>query len=333
MAVVKKTPLILLTGFLGAGKTSLLKRWLRDAEFAGAMVIVNEIGEVGLDHQLLSTGSAPLLLDNGCLCCALSGDLVTMLEDLFYQRLHRKIPAFSWVLIETTGLADPVPIRDLLATGLVGERFELAAIVCAFDARQGTYVLERHPEARRQVEAASVVAITRSDLASATEIEQAQEAVRNLNPSAAILKSMNANVCGADLIKAAFAVAPAAREAAPSRAASHSPDVSSAFAPLNIPVFGCALHDALTEILATYGARVLRLKGFVQVRTSPDTDDLQFALVQANAVDGVEISFPKLALQPRCGVTLIMQGASAQDAAARLRARLTSKALTYVPQK
>jgi G3E family GTPase len=334
MAVVKKTPIILLTGFLGSGKTSLLKRWLRDAEFAGAMVIVNEIGEVGLDHQLLAVGSAPLLLDNGCLCCALSGDLVSMLEDLFYQRLHRKIPAFSWVLIETTGLADPAPITDLLATGLVGERFELAAIVCAFDARQGIAALERHPEARRQVEDASVVAITKADLACAIEIAQAQEAVRRLNPSAAILTSMNANVSGAELIEAAFAAAPVVH-GSPLRAASHSPDVTSAFVPLDAPVFTCALRDALTEVLATYGARMLRLKGFVQVRTLLDADDLQLALVQANAVDGVEINFPfpGLALQQRCGVTIIMQGAPAQDVAARLRAKLTSKELTYAPQK
>ncbi|HEY8580453.1 MAG TPA: GTP-binding protein, partial [Beijerinckiaceae bacterium] len=111
MAPRTRVPVLLLTGFLGSGKTSLLARWLRAPEFAGAMVIVNELGEVGLDDRLVATSSdAPLLLDNGCACCTANEDLVATLEKLFWDRLQRVIPKFDWVLIETTGIADPAPI-------------------------------------------------------------------------------------------------------------------------------------------------------------------------------------------------------------------------------
>ena len=166
MAELVQIPIVLLTGFLGSGKTTLLSRWLGSPQFSGAMVIVNELGEVGLDHALLERASdAPLLLENGCACCAASDDLLATVERLFWDRLHRKIPRFNWLLIETTGIADPGPIVELLkGHQLITERFRVAGVVTAFDALRGAERLKDFPECRRQLELASVVVITKTDL-------------------------------------------------------------------------------------------------------------------------------------------------------------------------
>ena len=149
MVVRSRIPIVLLTGFLGSGKTSLLARWLRAPDFAGAMVIVNELGEVGLDHRLLATATdVPLLLENGCACCTASEDLIGTLERLFFDRLQRRIPAFSWVLIETTGIADPAPIIDALCRNeITATRYELLGVVTTFDAKGGRACtfLQRQP--------------------------------------------------------------------------------------------------------------------------------------------------------------------------------------------
>ena len=191
MAPRTSVPILLLTGFLGSGKTSLLARWLREPEFAGAMVIVNELGEVGLDDRLVETSSeAPLLLENGCACCAASEDLAATLERLFFDRLHRVIPKFSWVLIETTGVAEPQPIIDLIAgNSLVAERYHLEAVVTCFDARRGPMLLATQPECRKQIEAASSVVITKTDLVDDADLAFARAAVEQLRPDVRVLLS------------------------------------------------------------------------------------------------------------------------------------------------
>ena len=128
-------PVTVLTGFLGAGKTTLLNRLLRQPALADAAVLINEFGEVGLDHHLVERVDENLvLLDSGCLCCSVRGDLARALRDLFMRRLRREIPPFSRVLIETTGLADPAPVLHiLLEDSFIAERYRIDGVFTAVD--------------------------------------------------------------------------------------------------------------------------------------------------------------------------------------------------------
>src|SRR5579863_777494 len=141
-------PVAIVTGFLGSGKTTLISRILRDPAFARTAVIVNEFGEIGLDHELIANSDETLLaLTTGCLCCAVRSDLVATLLDL-----HRRSDVFDRVLIETSGLADPAPILHALMTDRdVAQHYTLGGVVTVVDALLGEATLDRHPEARRQV--------------------------------------------------------------------------------------------------------------------------------------------------------------------------------------
>ena len=155
-----RVPVSVLTGFLGSGKTTLLNRLLSSAELAGTAVIVNEFGETGLDHELLTAASADdvVLLPNGCLCCAVRGDLVKALSTL----LDRPGQAIHRVVIETSGLAEPGPIlRTLMLDPLLSQRYRLGTVLCTVDAVLGLQSLERHPEALAQLAAADEVWLTK----------------------------------------------------------------------------------------------------------------------------------------------------------------------------
>lgn len=159
-------PVSVITGFLGSGKTTLISRVLRDPGFARTAVIVNEFGEIGLDHDLIVGGDETLLsLSTGCLCCAVRSDLVTTLLDLERRRGAGEV-GFERVLIETSGLADPAPILHALMTdAALGARFRLGAVVVLVDAVLGEATLAAHVEARRQVGFADVAVVTKTDVA------------------------------------------------------------------------------------------------------------------------------------------------------------------------
>jgi G3E family GTPase len=159
-------PVTVLTGFLGSGKTTLANRFLRRPPFANTAVIVNELGEIGLDHLLVERGDdSVLLLDSGCLCCALQGGLRETLADLFVRRAAGSVPRFERVVVETTGVADPGPIANaLVLDALLRAEFRLAAIVTTVDALHATRQLTDEPEALRQVVLADVLIVTKTDL-------------------------------------------------------------------------------------------------------------------------------------------------------------------------
>jgi G3E family GTPase len=158
-------PVTVLTGFLGAGKTTLLNRLLRDPALAGAMVVVNEIGEIGLDHLLVETAEEVQLLASGCLCCALRGDLVATLEDLCRRVDNGRLAAFPRLILETTGLADPAPILATLAEHpYLRLRYRLGGVTTLVDAVNGLSTLDAQPEAVRQVAAADRLVVTKTDL-------------------------------------------------------------------------------------------------------------------------------------------------------------------------
>jgi G3E family GTPase len=281
MAPRQRVPILLLTGFLGSGKTSLLARWLRAEAFAGAMVIVNELGEVGLDDRLIETSSdAPLLLDNGCACCAAGEDLSATLERLFFDRLHRRIPPFSWVLIETTGVADPAPILQRLEQGIVGERYEVRGLVSTFDARRGPWNVTMFAECRSQIDHADVIVLTKTDIASPEDMTEARECLECLRPGAPVLVSAHADLPATALLAALEGRQKAACDHDHSHAW-HTPDLTSVFATLE-GLDEAALRSSVSAALAEGRGALLRLKGLVQlssgewmvVQATPDTLDM-----------------------------------------------------------
>lgn len=175
-------PITILTGFLGSGKTTLLNHALRGPWLANALVVVNEFGDVPLDHLLVrEVRDEVLLLDSGCVCCSIRGDLVDALLD---EQVRRN---FDRVFVETTGLADPTPIvATLVRHPELTEHFHLDAIVTAVDAEHGVQTLARHDEARKQVVLADDLVLTKVDTASPDAMASARKAAQELNPSARV---------------------------------------------------------------------------------------------------------------------------------------------------
>ena len=179
-----RLPVTLLTGFLGSGKTTLLNGWLRSPELANAAVIVNEFGEVGIDHALIAASSENTIeLSTGCLCCTVRGDLVDTLRELIVKREKGEIRAFDRVVIETTGLADPAPVIQALMTFPVARRFRLRQVVTTVDAANGAQTLAQHPESIKQAAVADEIVITKVDLAGDAGGELAAR-LKQLNPGA-----------------------------------------------------------------------------------------------------------------------------------------------------
>ncbi|GJE28046.1 CobW family GTP-binding protein [Methylobacterium organophilum] len=180
-------PLTILTGFLGAGKTTLLNRLLADPALADTVVIVNEFGEIGLDHLLIETVDEDMiLLGAGCLCCTVRGDLIATLEDLLRKRDNGRIKPFRRVVIETTGLADPAPIlHALIYHPYLALRFRLQGVVTVVDAVNGMATLDAHPEALRQAAVADHLVVTKKDLPEADEAGL-RSRLRSLNPAASL---------------------------------------------------------------------------------------------------------------------------------------------------
>src|SRR3954470_8197842 len=185
-------PLTVLTGFLGAGKTSLLNRLVRDPALAGTAVIIDEFGEIGLDHLLVKTiDDNMVLLQSGCLCCTLRGDLVSALENLLRDLDNGRVN-FNRVILETTGLADPAPVlQTAMAHPYLVLRYRLDGVVTVVDAVNGAATLDAHMESVKQVAVADRLVLTKTDLIDTRErkgeTEQLMERLRALNPAAAML--------------------------------------------------------------------------------------------------------------------------------------------------
>ena len=314
MAPRQRVPILLLTGFLGSGKTSLLARWLREDAFAGAMVIVNELGEVGLDDRLIETSSdAPLLLDNGCACCAAGEDLSATLERLFFDRLHKRIPPFSWVLIETTGVADPAPILQRLEQGIVGERYEVRGLVSTLEARRGPWNVTMYPECRSQIDHADVIVLTKTDIASAEDMAEARTCLECLRPGAPVLVCAHADLPATALLAALEGRQKAACDHDHSHA-KHTPNLTSTFAPLE-GLDEAALHESVSAALIEGFPAVLRLKGLVQLSSG------DWMVVQATSnPDTLDITpaAPGLRVPDRSGVTIIARLRPAAEIASAL---------------
>ena len=186
------TPVTILTGFLGSGKTTLLNRALRDPSMANTAVVINEFGEVGLDHLLAAQSDDTIMvLENGCLCCTVFGDLVTTLNNLYHAREDGKIPRFDHVVIETSGLADPSPlIQAFLSDPTLAGLYRIGGVVATLDAVNGPATLDEHVESVRQVALADHILLTKLDLIEAAKMKAVEAALtarlHRLNPAAKI---------------------------------------------------------------------------------------------------------------------------------------------------
>jgi G3E family GTPase len=187
-----RTPVTIVTGFLGSGKTSLLNRALRAPEMAHTLVVINEFGEISLDHALAaSSDDAVVVLENGCLCCTVRSDLVGTLNNLYHAREAGEIPRFESVVIETSGLADPGPVlQAFLSEPTLDGLYRVARVIALIDAVNGIETFAQHGEAVRQAALADRILITKADLVETAEAAGRQAELRQIltriNPAAAI---------------------------------------------------------------------------------------------------------------------------------------------------
>jgi len=182
-------PVTILTGFLGSGKTTVLNRLLMDPRLADTAVIINEFGEIGLDHLLVTRSTESLiLLNNGCLCCTVRGDLVQTLTDLDARVLNGEVPPFRRVVIETTGLADPAPIlHTIMVDPLVAPRWRLEGVITTVDAVNGARTLAAHDEALKQAAVADRILLTKSDIAPSDDVAAIRRRLYSLTPATPII--------------------------------------------------------------------------------------------------------------------------------------------------
>jgi G3E family GTPase len=280
-------PVSIVTGFLGSGKTTLIARVLRDPRFARTAVIVNEFGEIGLDHELMVASSESFVqLASGCLCCPVRGDLATTLLDLAKLRFSGAMPQFEQVLIETSGLADPAPILHALMTDAdITDRFSIHTVLTLVDAVHGEAALERHPEARRQAALADRLLLTKTDLAGDCPGLRAQLAA--LNFSAPLLEAVGGAIDPDLLFRdgsaaeriARFAALPDARPPSPFAPSSftgarHTQGIETFSLLRERPVPALALTLLLQALAEHCGARLLRVKGLVDVAEMPESPAL-----------------------------------------------------------
>ena len=271
------TPVTVVTGFLGSGKTTLLSRLLAHPGMGETAVIVNELGEVAIDHHLLRrVDERTVLLANGCVCCSLRGDLADELRDLLGRRERGEIPAFRRVVVETTGLADPAPILStLVSEPVVKHHFRLERVVATVDAVHGL----RAPESVKQVAAADRLVVTKTDLAPAGQLARR---LRRLNPTAEILEASFGDVepealfgpagsdpLGSDPAATAGPSAPAGSDPLGSDPAggrsAHEGDVRACCLVFEEQLDWTAFGIWLTMLLQSRGEDVLRVKGLLNV--------------------------------------------------------------------
>lgn len=196
-----RLPIAVITGFLGSGKTTLLNKLVRHPEMQRAAVVVNEFGAIGLDHLLVRSAKEDVIVvEGGCVCCTVRGDLVNTLHDLFLRRVHMEIPEFDKLIIETTGLADPAPIiHTLINDPVLKTYYRLDNVVTTVDSIYGYDQLDEHYETVKQAAVADRLILTKTDIADAAQVARLVSRLQLLNPAALFFKSVEADFNPAQL--------------------------------------------------------------------------------------------------------------------------------------
>lgn len=192
--LLRRIPVTILTGFLGAGKSTLLNRILKDPAMKDCAVIINEFGDVGIDHLLVeSSGDSIVELSDGCLCCTVRGELIDTLADLVDRMQTGRLRPIKRVVIETTGLADPAPVmQSVMGNPVIAQHFGLEGVVTLVDAVNGESTLDHHMEAVRQAAVADRLVLAKTDLASPEDVSRLRQRLLTLNPRAIVSEASDA---------------------------------------------------------------------------------------------------------------------------------------------
>jgi G3E family GTPase len=270
-----KLPVLLLSGFLGSGKTTLVNALLKDRRLADTAVAINEFGAVPLDQHLIDQGQdRTVVLANGCLCCNVAGDMEEAVMRIFSRRQTGDLPRFRRLIVEPSGLADPAPIAQaILRNPVMSRHLRLEGIATTVDAVFGLSQLERHQESRKQVALADTLVLTKTDLAQADAVAELTVKLRELNPAATLIEARRGEVDAATLAPAGFLdseIASAPRglgwtaEAIPTDP-THTRSVAALTLIADRPLAWRAVEGWLRDVRIELGDRLLRLKGLIAV--------------------------------------------------------------------
>jgi G3E family GTPase len=285
---LERIPVNLLTGFLGSGKTTLLKRLLDEPALAGCAVLINELGEIGLDHHLLGhVEHETVVLQNGCICCSVRDDLRQALLDLHERRERNLIPSFTRIMIESTGLADPAPVLNtIVADPVLRHHYRLGNVVATVDAVNALDQLAQQAESRKQAAIADRLVITKADLVDAAQLDAVRDALREINASAWMQVSRN-DAADVDILLAedldhaatrtaevrrwfpaalADARSPRYRPFGRPPQSAHRSDISTLSLTFDRPIDWVAFGIWLTMLLHSRGADILRVKGILHIQ-------------------------------------------------------------------
>jgi len=267
-----------LTGFLGSGKTTLLNHLLDDPDLGQAAVLINEFGDVSIDHLLVEKiDESTVLLESGCVCCSVRADLVEAMRGLIAKRADGRIPAFERLVIETTGLADPAPIvHTLMSDPIIAGQFRLDGLVTTVDGVLGFATLDNHQEAVKQAAIADRIILTKCDIAE--DLGALEARLTDLNPAATLIKAEHGDVAARDLIDAGlfdrdfvphserWLGDTAIQDHHHGHGHRHDKNIRTFVLNAEGPIDFMAFQDWLETLLATQGANVLRMKGILEVK-------------------------------------------------------------------
>ena len=259
-----RIPVVVVTGFLGAGKTTLVKNFLASEEGHGTAIVVNEFGAAGIDDALLrSSADETVLLGNGCLCCNVRSDLQVALRKLMSDRERGLVPHFRRIVIETSGLADPGPILRTFATDrALGGECHVDAVIAVADAVNGVSTLDQFPEARQQVTLADTIVVSKTDLSAPDVREALVLRLRALNPRARIVTAIEGRTDAA--IFAATEADPIFQAEAIAQT-THSDGIGSFTLTFGNPLPWAVVARTMDTLLALRGGDILRAKGLLAI--------------------------------------------------------------------
>jgi G3E family GTPase len=276
----QRLPVVLLSGFLGSGKTTLVNAMLRDRRLADTAVAINEFGEIPLDHQLIDHGQdRTVVMANGCLCCNLAGDMEDAVMRVFSRRGTGELPPFRRLIVEPSGLADPAPVAQaILRNPVMSRALRLEAIVTTVDAVFAEAQLARRDETREQVSLADSLVLTKTDIADPAAVVRLGPILRGLNPVAPILTALNGMIDVASLFPPSFIDPDAprgpvlARDGLAVRDANHHPhdarDVRAVSLITETPLDWRAFDAWLRSIRIAYSEQLLRVKGMLDIASA-----------------------------------------------------------------